>query len=228
MALASRAGGAYVCAANVHMAMEAHDSSTFADVVNGADLVVADGMPLVWAQRLFGVSAAHRVRGPDLTLAVAAAAARSGEVVAVYGGTEDVAGRFAAALVRHAPGLVIGTVVAPPFRPMTDEERNADLARLHASGASIVFVGLGCPKQERWMAEVVDRLDAVLLGVGAAFDFHAGAVAEAPRWLGSLGLEWLFRLASDPRRLWRRYARHNPRYVALLARQWLSHRLAAK
>lgn len=217
----SRAGG-YVCAANVHMVMEAHDDPAFAEVVAGAALVVPDGMPLVWAQRLMGVEGARHVRGPDLTLAVAKEAARQGVPVAMFGSTPEVAARFEGSLVRQAPGLRVVANVSPPFGPAIDDP--AYIARLRDSGAGLVFVGLGCPKQEKWMARHTASLPAVLLGVGAAFDFHAGTLPEAPRWLGSLGLEWLFRLAREPRRLWRRYLRHNPRFVAALAVQLLNSR----
>jgi len=220
----ARVGG-YVCAANVHMVMEAHDDPAFAEVVSRAFLVVPDGMPLVWAQRLMGVASAQRVRGPDLTLAVAKEAARRGVSVALFGSTLEVSERFAQALVRQAPGLQVAANISPPFGPSIDDPEY--IAQIRDSGAGVVFVGLGCPKQEKWMARHAASLPAVLLGVGAAFDFHAGTLKEAPQWLGNLGLEWLFRLASEPRRLWRRYLRHNPRFVVALAAQLLSSRTRA-
>jgi N-acetylglucosaminyldiphosphoundecaprenol N-acetyl-beta-D-mannosaminyltransferase len=221
LVLAQRAAPAYVCAANVHMTMEAFDDPGFADVVHGASLVVPDGMPLVWAQRLLGARGAERVRGPDLVLSVARAAAREQLPIAVYGGSPDVARAFTARLRDTIPGIDVRTVISPPFRPRSEAEIVADVEQLRDSGARIVFVGLGCPKQERWMASVTDRLDAVLLGVGAAFDFHAGTVREAPRWMMAAGLEWLHRLVSEPGRLWRRYLKHNPRFLVQLARQLL-------
>jgi N-acetylglucosaminyldiphosphoundecaprenol N-acetyl-beta-D-mannosaminyltransferase len=217
----------YVCVANVHMVMESRDDPSFRAVVNGADLVTADGMPLVWALRLLGVRSATRVYGPDLTPAVCEAAAERGVPVGFYGGTEDVVARMTANLGRRVPGLRVVYRHSPPFRRLTDDETAADLSAIRRSGARILFVGLGCPKQERWMAAQRGKLDAVMLGVGAAFDFLAGTKAQAPRALQRLGLEWCFRLAHEPRRLWRRYLRHNPRFVLLFAAQMLRPRADA-
>lgn len=213
---------AYVSVANVHMTMEAHDDPAFLKVVDGAELTVPDGMPLVWALRLLGARGASRVRGPDLTLWVAAAAAGAGIPVGVYGGSPEVAEAFSRALRERFPGLVVGAVISPPFRELSPEEELAFAQEIRGSGARIVLVGLGCPKQEKWMARNVRAIGGVLIGVGAAFDFHAGNVREAPRWMQASGLEWLFRLSQEPRRLWKRYAKHNPRFVWLLGRQLLS------
>ncbi|WP_034388770.1 WecB/TagA/CpsF family glycosyltransferase [Deinococcus sp. YIM 77859] len=209
----------YVCVANVHMTMEAHDSRDFQNVVNGAALVTPDGMPLVWALRALGVADASRVYGPTLTLHVCEAAAREGVPIALYGGTPENLETFARVLRARYPGIRLVCLIAPPFRPLTPEEDERYTRQIVDSGARIVFVGIGCPKQERWMAEHTRRIPAVLLGVGAAFDFHSGHVRQAPRLLQNLGLEWLFRLAMEPRRLWKRYAKHNPRFVALFLRQ---------
>jgi N-acetylglucosaminyldiphosphoundecaprenol N-acetyl-beta-D-mannosaminyltransferase len=211
----------YVCVANVHMVMEAHDDPAFAAAVNAATLVVPDGMPLVWALRVLGVRGAAHVRGADLTRVLAVSAAARGVPVGLYGGRQDVADAFADALRRIAPGLEVAVAIAPPFRPLAVAEQAALVEELRASGAQLLFVGLGCPKQERWMASHVADTGAVAVGVGAAFDFFAGRVREAPPWLQALGLEWAFRLAMEPRRLFARYARHNPRFVALFAAQWL-------
>lgn len=117
--------------------------------------------------------------------------------------------------------LEVSSVISPPYRQLTEAEELAFAHQIRDSGARIVFVGLGCPKQEKWMARNVDAVGAVLIGVGAAFDFHTGNVREAPRWMQSSGIEWLFRLSQEPRRLWKRYAKHNPRFIALLAQQLL-------
>lgn len=215
----------YICVANVHVVMEAYDDPAFASVVNEADLVTPDGMPLVWTLRLMHVSNATRVYGPDLMLAVCDAAAAEGLPVALYGGTQQTLDALVNRLSARYPDLRIVCVIAPPFRPLTESERQAHLDQLRASGARIVFVGLGCPKQERWMAQHRGQLPAVAIGVGAAFDFHAGRVRQAPSWMQRMGLEWVFRLAMEPRRLWRRYAWHNPRFVFLVARQFLVSRL---
>jgi N-acetylglucosaminyldiphosphoundecaprenol N-acetyl-beta-D-mannosaminyltransferase len=207
----------YVCACNVHMIMEAHDDPSFRDVVNGADLVTPDGMPLVWALRLLGVRGATQVRGSDLMLALCAAADRNGVPVGLYGGSESVLARVRAELRSRYAALSVTYAHSPPFGPGGASDGEIDsMAR---SGARILFVALGCPKQERWMAAHRGRVPAVMVGVGAAFDFLAAAKRQAPRPVQRAGLEWAFRLATEPRRLLRRYALHNPRFVALLARQ---------
>jgi len=214
----------YVCVANVHMVMESHDDPNFRQIVNRADLVTPDGMPLVWALQAMGVPDASRVYGPTLTLHVCEAAAREGVPIGLYGGTPESLEDFAALLRSRYPGIRVVCQIAPPFRPLTPEEDDEYTRQLQASGAAIVFVGIGCPKQERWMAEHSPRLNAVLLGVGAAFDFHSGRVKQSPALLQRVGLEWLFRLAMEPKRLWRRYTRHNPRFVWLITRQLLTRR----
>lgn len=209
----------YVCAANVHMVMEAYDAPAFREVVNGADLVTADGMPLVWTLRRRGRPDASRVYGPDLMLAVCAAAAREQVPVAFLGGTDELLAALAAALRARFPALRVAAAIAPPFGAFSEEQDAALAAALRAAAAPIVFVGLGCPKQEKWMAAMRGRVPAVFLGVGAAFNFHAGRVRQSPALLQRLGLEWAFRLAMEPRRLWRRYLRHNPRFLWQAARE---------
>ncbi|HUL03819.1 MAG TPA: WecB/TagA/CpsF family glycosyltransferase [Gemmatimonadales bacterium] len=211
----------YVCVSNVHVTMESYDSSEYRAIVNGADLVTPDGMPLVWALRLFGVADATRVYGPTLMEHVLERAAEVGVAVGFYGTTPEVLTRLLQACQRRFPELPVVYAHAPPFRQLTAEEDAVVVREINGSGARILFVGLGCPKQERWMASHKGRVNAVMLGVGAAFDFLAGLKPQAPRWMQRAGLEWLFRLATEPRRLWRRYAYHNPRFVALLARQYL-------
>ena len=203
-----------VCLANVHMIMEAYDAKDFRAVLKEADLVCPDGMPLVWSLRRLGHSGQCRVCGPDLTLHVCAAAQTAGVAVAFYGGRPEILAALTAALAARFPALEIAHATAPPFRALTSEEDEAAVSAINASGARILFVGLGCPKQERWMAAHRGRVNAVMLGVGAAFDMHAGMVRQAPAWMQRSGMEWMFRLAMEPRRLWRRYARHNPRFAA--------------
>jgi N-acetylglucosaminyldiphosphoundecaprenol N-acetyl-beta-D-mannosaminyltransferase len=212
---ARQAESRIVCAANVHMLMEAFDSSEFAKVVKSADLVTPDGMPLVWMMRLRGVRRQERVYGPTLMMKVIDAAARQGVPVGLYGSTPQALGLLIESLRDKCPGLTVAYSFSPPFGPLSPDEDRQVVEDLNRSGARILFVGLGCPKQERWMAEHRDRIDAVMIGVGAAFDFHAGRISQAPRWIQTLGLEWLFRLAVEPRRLWRRYLYHNPRFVIL-------------
>jgi N-acetylglucosaminyldiphosphoundecaprenol N-acetyl-beta-D-mannosaminyltransferase len=221
---ARRGESRYVCVATVNNVIEARDDPGYHAVIEAADLVTPDGMPLVWGLRLLGVTGASRVYGPDLTPTVCALAAEQGVPVGFYGGTEDVLERLTARLQRRLPGLRVVYRSSPPFRPPTLEEERRTVEELHRSGTRILFVGLGTPKQERWMATHKQQVNAVMLGVGAAFDFLAGAKRQAPGLVQRLGLEWLYRLAHEPRRLWRRYLYRNPRFVALFTAQLLAER----
>jgi N-acetylglucosaminyldiphosphoundecaprenol N-acetyl-beta-D-mannosaminyltransferase len=215
----------YVCVATVNNVMESYDDQSFRQAMNAADLITPDGMPLVWSLKMLGVRGATRVYGPDLTPLVLKAAADAGIPVGFYGGTDDVLDDLEAWTAEHTPGVRIAYRESPPFRPATEDERAHTVAAINDSGARIVFVGLGCPKQERWMAEQRGSVQAVMLGVGAAFDFLTGRKRQAPRWMQRTGLEWLFRLVTEPGRLWRRYLKHNPRFVLLVGRQVIAHRL---
>jgi N-acetylglucosaminyldiphosphoundecaprenol N-acetyl-beta-D-mannosaminyltransferase len=226
LSLAGRHESRYICVANVHMVMEAVDSRDFREIVNKAELVTPDGMPLVWALRCLGVGHATRVYGPELVLAVCDLAAADGVPIGLYGGHPQVLERLVTTLSHRFPGLTIAFAESPPFRPLTAQEDGDLVERIQSSGARILFVGLGCPKQERWMAAHVGSISAVMLGVGAALDFLTGSKPQAPRWMRESGLEWLFRLLTEPRRLWRRYLIHNPRFMVLFAWQLLK-RVAA-
>lgn len=216
VALATSHRGGYVCVTGVHGVMESHDDDALRAVHNHADLVVPDGMPMVWLSKLRGHPDVTRVYGPDLMLEVARRTAGSEVTHFLYGGAPGVAEKLAARLVARFPGLTIAGSYCPPFRALTDEETTAIVGAIDASAATIVWVGLSTPKQERWMHEFAPRLPGrVLLGVGAAFDFHAGLKPQAPSWMQRSGLEWLFRLITEPRRLWRRYLRNNPRFIGL-------------
>ncbi|ABA24441.1 Glycosyl transferase WecB/TagA/CpsF [Trichormus variabilis ATCC 29413] len=217
-----------VFAANVHMTMETHDNSKFARVVNNTDLVTADGMPLVWALKALGIKNASRVYGPTLTLHVCNAAANLGVPIAFYGGTTESLAAFSKFLRNQFPGIKIVSQIAPPFRPLTPEEDEAFTDEIIASGAQILFVGIGCPRQEFWIAEHKNIIPAVMLGVGAAFDFHSGRVKQAPSWMQNIGLEWFFRLIMEPKRLWKRYFKHNPRFVLFFMMQLASRKLKFK
>ncbi len=203
----------YICAANVHMVMEAHDSAEFRQAVNSADLVTPDGMPLAWGLRLLGAGKQGKVCGPDLTMRLLERSEEEGVPVGFYGGSQEVLEKLIIAVRKRFPELNIAYSYSPPFRPLTEEEDDRVVKELNASGASLLFVGLGCPKQEQWMAEHKKSLHMVQLGVGAAFDFIAGTKRRAPKWMGTTGLEWLYRLSSEPQRLAERYLVNNPRFL---------------
>lgn len=213
--------GGYVCVATVHMVMEAHDDPAFAAKVNAADLVVPDGMPLVWMQKRQGAADASRVRGNDLTINLCRYAEGAALRVGFYGGRQEVIDAIRVRAARDFPKLKIAYPYAPPFRELTPGEDEEIVDGINEAAPDLLFVGLGCPKQENWMAAHRGRVNAVMIGVGAAFDFYAGNLKEAPRWLSDIGLEWLFRLAMEPRRLWRRYLVLNPRFMWLAMKQLL-------
>jgi len=207
--------GRYICVANVHMLMEAHDSSNFRKIVSDADLVTPDGMPLVWMIRLKGRRSQSRVYGPTLMLHILERALRENIPVGFYGGQPKVLESLIKEMQARYAGLNVVYSFSPPFRALGPEEDLAMVEQINRSGANILFVGLGCPKQEYWMAERRGKINAVMLGVGAAFDFHSGLKPQAPAWMQAIGLEWLFRLITEPRRLWKRYLYHNPRFIVL-------------
>lgn len=213
---AERRESRYVCVANVHMVMEAHDDSKFKALVNAADLVTPDGMPLVWLLRKSGFPNQERVYGPELTLRVCQAAAKKGIPVGFYGGHLEALDALVNNMRKLVTNLNVVYAKSPPFRPLTIEEDEEVIREIQESGVRVLFVGLGCPKQERWMAEHKGKIPAVMVGVGAAFDIWAGRVKQASPWMQRLGLEWFFRLLTEPRRLWRRYLINNPRFMALV------------
>jgi len=225
-AAVARRDRAYLCVAAVHTVMAAREDPALRAAVDGAAYTVPDGQPLVWALRALGHKQQIRARvyGPELMARACARAASSGQRHFLYGGRDERAlARLAGALEARFPGLRIAGGHAPPFRELSDPELDALAAEIDAAQPDVVWVGIGVPKQEKWMATMRSRLEApVLIGVGAAFDFHAGLIPQSPALLQRAGLEWAFRLAQEPRRLWRRYARYNPRFVAAFARQWAS------
>jgi N-acetylglucosaminyldiphosphoundecaprenol N-acetyl-beta-D-mannosaminyltransferase len=213
---AHAAGSRTVCVANVHMVMEGYDSPDFRNVVNAADLVVPDGMPLVWTLRQKGFTGQERVYGPDLTLRLLASAEENGIPIGFFGSTPETLGLLVKNVHQQFPGVQIAYTFSPPFRPISPEEDELIVKEINTSGIRILFVGLGCPKQEKWMAAHVGQVQTVMVGVGAAFDFIAGTRQQAPKWIQSIGMEWLFRLGQEPGRLWRRYLYHNPRFIFLV------------
>jgi N-acetylglucosaminyldiphosphoundecaprenol N-acetyl-beta-D-mannosaminyltransferase len=226
MIAADRRG--YMTAAAVNLVMKAQEEPATLEATLGATLAVPDGQPLVWALHALGHPRATRVYGPDLMAHFCARAARKGIPMYLYGGRDAPARELLTRrLHERFPGIRIVGGNSPPFRALTPEEDRRALADIEASGAQVVWVGTGQPLQEQWMHRVRPMLSPPLLvGVGAAFDFHAGLVSQAPSWMQRNGLEWTYRLSREPRRLWRRYARYNPRFVAGFARQYAQYRRA--
>jgi N-acetylglucosaminyldiphosphoundecaprenol N-acetyl-beta-D-mannosaminyltransferase len=208
----------YVCVTGVHGVMESRRDATLRAVHNASGMTTPDGMPMVWAGRWAGFRDIRRVYGPDLMRTVLQESTARGWSSYFYGGRDGVAERLAATMQAQVPGLTVAGTRTPPF-PIGAADPEAEAAVINASGAQIVWVGLSTPTQERWMAANRDRLTApVLIGVGAAFDLLCGEVRQAPRWIQRSGFEWAYRVGQEPRRLWRRYARNNPAFVAALFR----------
>jgi N-acetylglucosaminyldiphosphoundecaprenol N-acetyl-beta-D-mannosaminyltransferase len=219
----------YICVAATHTVMVCDEDPEFREAVLNSSLTVPDGQPLVWAMNALGGNLTDRVYGPDLMARYCERSASNGTRMYLYGGRNQGAlVQLALNLRQSYPGLKIVGGYSPPFRDLSAEEEDAIIDEINGTQADIVWVGVGAPKQEKWMAAMRSRLDApVLVGVGAAFDFHAGLVPQAPEWMQSAGLEWLYRMAQEPRRLGPRYVRYNPRFVTGFARQYARHRLRA-
>jgi N-acetylglucosaminyldiphosphoundecaprenol N-acetyl-beta-D-mannosaminyltransferase len=208
----------YVCITGVHGIMESQRDLRLRAIHNAAGLVTPDGMPLVWLSRWLGKQRTRRVYGPDLMRRLTEISAARGYRQFYYGGAEGVAEQLKERLSKVHPALQVVGTLCPPFRPLTVEEDQTIVETINAARPDIVWVGLSTPKQEYWMASHLGRVDApVLIGVGAAFDFLAGTKQQAPRWMQRSGLEWLFRLLSEPRRLWRRYFYIVPTFMVLAA-----------
>jgi len=204
--------GKFICVANVHMLVTAKTNAFLSDAISSAWLVVSDGMPLVWTLKFYRHNA-FRVAGPDLLLSLCTLSQERGSSLYFYGGTVDTIEKMERMLLKQYPGLSVAGIESPPILP--DEPLlDMDLVqRVNDSGANILFVGLGCPKQELWMKKHAEYISAVQIGVGAAFDFLAGSKSRSPIWMQKIGLEWLFRLLSEPSRLWKRYLVTNCKFV---------------
>jgi N-acetylglucosaminyldiphosphoundecaprenol N-acetyl-beta-D-mannosaminyltransferase len=212
----------FVCVTGVHGVMESQSDPDLKAIHNSAGMVTPDGMPMVWLSRMAGAHHVDRVYGPDLMLELCRTSIQNGYRHFFYGGAEGIADLLAARLSEQFPGLKVTGTWTPPFRPLTEAEDSELISRINALQPDIVWVGLSTPKQERFMAAHVGRLNApVMIGVGAAFDFHAGLKKQAPLWMQRSGLEWVFRLFTEPKRLWRRYLTNNPKFVAFVLAQKL-------
>ncbi len=210
----------YVTICNVHVVVSASRDAAYRDIINQSDMATPDGAPVAWMLRRQGFEGQARISGPDLMWSLCERAAAAALPVMCYGSTEATLALLEQRLRAAFPALRM-SMASPPFRALTAEEDTAMVERINSSGAGIVFVGLGCPKQERWMAAHRGRINAVMIGVGAAFDFHAGTVQRAPAWMRNNGLEWIHRLAAEPGRLWKRYLVTNTLFVLGAARQLL-------
>ncbi len=221
LAWAQRSESRAIGLAAVNQIMLAIDSSDYRARINALDLNVPDGVPLVWILRALGKRGQTRVYGPDLMLRLCERAAQQGVPIGLYGGHSDVLEQLHANLERRFPGIRIVYAYSPPFRKLTAEEDSKVVEDINQSGAKILFVGLGAPKHDYWTVDHRHKINAVMLGVGAAFNFHAGRLPQAPSFLQKIGMEWFFRLCSEPRRLWRRYLIGNIRFLGLLFLQTL-------
>lgn len=211
--------GRYVVFANAHVVVTAAQDQSFGNILNEADLVAPDGFPVAWMLRRLGATIDSRVPGPDLMVEICRRAEISGARLFFYGSTQDTLDKLLVNLRRLFPNINIVGAISPPFRMLTQAERDELIDSVRVTDPHMVFVGLGCPKQEQWMFENVRKLNVVMLGVGAAFDFHAGVIRRAPLWIGRFGFEWLYRLLCEPRRLFRRYLVTNSLFLYKSLRQ---------
>ena len=222
--LAEQSQSCYVVAANVHVVMTAYWDRAYAQVLANAEIVTPDGMPLVWAMRSLGAKQQQRVYGPDLMLALCDRAVQENISIYLFGANAYTLDKLEQNLKIKFPDLAIAGKHSPPYLDLKSPKFTAQLAEdvqiIADSGADLVFVALGCPKQEFWMSQAQLHLSAVMIGVGAAFDFHSGQVSQAPRWMMAIGLEWLYRFSQEPMRLWQRYLINNPCFVFLFTMQY--------
>jgi N-acetylglucosaminyldiphosphoundecaprenol N-acetyl-beta-D-mannosaminyltransferase len=225
MWIAGRERTHYICVANVHVIMEGRQDPSFGEVLQSADLCIPDGMPLVWIGRRRGHALYKRVCGPDLLIDFCRTTKDAGYTHFFLGGRPSVAHKLVNELQRRFPGVRVAGICSPPFRKLTQREDDEITEQINRAAPDVLWVGLGCPKQERWMREHRDNLRIpVVIGVGQAFDIHSGETPQAPLWMRENGLEWLFRLCREPRRLWRRYLIHNTKFIfALLLESLRSH-----
>jgi N-acetylglucosaminyldiphosphoundecaprenol N-acetyl-beta-D-mannosaminyltransferase len=209
----------YICVANVHMLVEAYKDKEFAKAVNNAVIITSDGVPLRWGLKwLYGIRQ-ERVAGMDLLPDLLRTASQQSIPVFFYGGTEEMLAVISEYVKTHYSGILIAGSYSPPFRTLTHDEEVEVIDRINASGARLVFVSLGCPKQERWMASMKGRIKATMIGVGAAFPVLVGAKKMAPQWMRNSGLEWSYRLFQEPKRLFKRYLTTNSVFLYLLIKE---------
>ena len=215
--------GRYICVSNVHMSMECWDNAEFSTVVENADLVVPDGKPIALALKLLGQTQAEQIRGADLTEEILKYAQSKNAVIGFFGGSKTTLACIRKKINLNYPGIQLACMISPPYTPLSEVEAISYRQFINESGIQLLFVGLGCPKQEHWMATNVKHLNTTLVGVGAVFDFLSGEKSMAPRWVQAIGMEWFFRLVIEPRRLWKRYASTNIRFIWHFGKQYMRH-----
>lgn len=215
----------YICICNVHSVVTASLDARFASTLQHADMATPDGAPVAWAMRRIGFRGQKRINGPDLMLKYCAHAEKNGEKIFLYGGKQNTLDILQVKLNKLFPDLIIAGHYSPPFRDLTDEEDAQIVNKINASGAGTLWVSLGCPKQEIWMENHKHRIKAVMIGVGAAFDYHAGTISRAPNWMQRLGLEWFHRLSAEPKRLWKRYLITNSIFITRIPKSIIEQRL---
>ena len=219
LALGKKRQSSYVCVANVHMCVETYQDSTFAQIVNQADIVTPDGVPLIKGLKLLFNITQERVAGPDLMPALLSESEKEGMKIYFYGSTDDVLDKLRAFCLENYPNLSIAGMYSPPFRALTEAETQMEIQNINTSEANIVLVALGCPKQERWMANMKGQINAVMVGVGGAFPMLVGVQKRAPLWMQRNSLEWFYRLVQEPRRLFKRYFITNTLFIGLIIRE---------
>lgn len=216
----------YICVCNVHSVVTASRDQNFKMAISDADMATPDGAPIAWALRQMGFPSQKRINGPDLMWKYFGEAERLGQSVFFYGSAEETLEKLCSSIARAFPDLIVAGTHSPPYRSLSKQEDALDVEMINRSGAHIVFVGLGCPTQEKWMAAHRGRINAVMIGVGAAFDYHSGVIKRAPLWMQRRGLEWLYRLLTEPRRLYKRYLICNTLFTMGIAKQLIVRMLA--
>jgi N-acetylglucosaminyldiphosphoundecaprenol N-acetyl-beta-D-mannosaminyltransferase len=209
----------YICVANVHMLIETYNDKRFAEIVNNSVITTTDGVPLIWGLRWLHGIRQERVAGMDLLPDLLRAASQQAIPVFFYGGTEETLAIISEYVKTHYSGILVAESYSPPFRALTPDEEIEVINRINVSGAKLVFVSLGCPKQEYWMASMKGRIKATMIGVGAAFPVLIGVRKMAPQWMRKSGLEWLYRLFQEPKRLFKRYLITNSIFLYLLIKE---------
>jgi len=223
--MASTRVSSYVCVLNVHMLVEAYFKDSFKEIIQNADIIVPDGMPITWALRFLNGTKQERVAGMDLLPSLLQKVEQKDLSVYFYGGTDNLLNKTKKVMKSRYPSLRVAGFKSPPFRKLSEKEDQAVVESINASGANIVFVVLGCPKQEKWMSSMKGKINAVMIGIGGALPVMVGLQRRAPEWMQEIGMEWLYRLYMEPRRLFKRYAITNTIFFYLISKELLKKKL---